>query len=176
MACLAALLPTLLVAQPLGLGRPATDAAIAAWNIDIDAQGQGLPPGRGSVAEGARVYAEKCAACHGAQGEGKPADRLVGGHGSLNSPRPIKTVGSFWPYATTVYDFIYRAMPYNAPQSLAPNEVYAVTAWLLHANGIVPADAVLDARSLPAVKMPNRAGFVPDARPDVDNPACRHCR
>lgn len=176
MACLAALLPTLLVAQPLGLGRPATDAAIAAWNIDIDAQGQGLPPGRGSVAEGARVYAEKCAACHGAQGEGKPADRLVGGHGSLNSPRPIKTVGSFWPYATTVYDFIYRAMPYNAPQSLAPNEVYAVTAWLLHANGIVPADALLDARSLPAVKMPNRAGFVPDARPDVDNPACRHCR
>ncbi|MDB5867767.1 MAG: cytochrome c-type [Polaromonas sp.] len=163
-------------AQPYGLGRPATADAIAAWNIDVDALGRGLPPGRGSVAQGAVLYAEKCAACHGANGEGKPADALVGSAGTLPTPGPSKTVGSFWPYATTLYDFINRAMPYTAPQSLKPSEVYALTAWLLHRNGIVPADAVLDAGNLAQVSMPNRAGFVSDPRPDTRNAACGHCR
>ncbi|MBV8621811.1 MAG: c-type cytochrome [Curvibacter sp.] len=154
-------------AQTYGLGRPATEAAIATWDIDVDAQGHGLPPGRGSVRQGAALFAARCAACHGPQGEGKPADRLVGGQGSLSSATPVKTIGSFWPYATTLFDFIRRAMPYNAPQSLQPDEVYALSAWLLWRNGIVPEDTVLDADSLPAVRMPNRDGFVGDPRPDV---------
>lgn len=165
-----------LAAPPYGLGQPTSDAAIAAWNIDVDATGRGLPAGRGSVAEGAAVYAQKCAACHGAGGEGKPADALVGGIGSLKTAKPLKTVGSFWPYATTLYDFVNRAMPYTAPQSLSPQEVYAVTAWILHRNGILPADAVLDAQTLPRVQMPNRAGFVQDTRPDTHNDACVRCR
>jgi cytochrome c len=159
------------LAQPYGLGRPVTEAALAAWNIDVDARGQGLPAGQGSVAQGQAVYQQKCAACHGASGEGKPADALVGGIGTLKDDLPRKTVGSFWPYATTLFDYIYRAMPYTAPQSLTADEVYAVSAWLLHRNGIVGADAVLDARRLPLVRMPNRDGFVLDTRPDVANPA-----
>ena len=154
-------------AQSYRLGTPLTPAVVAPWNIDATPDGSGLPPGRGSVAAGKAVYAAQCAACHGAQGEGTLADRLVGGAGSLASAQPVRTVGSFWPYATTLYDFIYRAMPYTAPQSLQPAEVYAVTAYLLHLNGIVPADAVLDARSLAAVRMPNRGGFVGDPRPDT---------
>jgi S-disulfanyl-L-cysteine oxidoreductase SoxD len=163
-------------AAPYGFGQPASEAAIAAWNIDVDATGRGLPPGRGSVTQGQAVYSQKCAACHGANGEGKPADALVGGTGSLTGPKAVKTVGSYWPYATTLYDFIYRAMPYTAPQSLSPDEVYAVTAWLLNRNGIVPDDAVLDARSVPRVRMPNQSGFVQDTRPDTNNTACEHCR
>ena len=163
---------------PYGFGTVASPAAIAAWDIDIDAQGRGLPRGQGSVAEGARLYAEKCAACHGDRGQGKPADALVGGNVPLSDQKttPLKTVGNFWPYATTLFDFIRRAMPYNAPQSLKPDEVYALTAWILNANGVLPADAVLDAPRLSALKMPNQAGFVSDARPDVSNWACRTCR
>jgi len=145
----------------------ATPAEISAWNIDIDPTGAGLPPGRGTVPQGAGIYANKCAICHGPTGTEGPKDRLVGGHGSLATDQPIKTIGSYWPYATTLYDYIYRAMPLTAPQSLTPDEIYSVVAWLLHQNGIVPADAVIDAQTLPAVKMPNREGFVPDPRPDV---------
>jgi cytochrome c len=163
-------------AAPYGLGQPASARAIAAWDIDVSADGTGLPPGRGSVAAGQAIYAAQCAACHGAKGEGKPADALVGGQGSLASDRPLKTIGSFWPYATTVYDFIRRAMPYNAPQSLAPDEVYAVTAYLLHLNGIVPVDTVLDAQNLARVRMPNRLGFVADQRPDTASSPCVTCR
>jgi cytochrome c len=163
-------------AQVYGLGKPATASAIAPWNIDVSPDGAGLPKGSGSVAAGQAIYAAQCAACHGARGEGKPADALVGGQGTLKNDRPVKTIGSFWPYATTVYDFVYRAMPYNAPQSLKPDEVYAVTAYLLHLNGIVPADAVLDAQSLPKVRMPNRDGFVADTRPDTVGSPCRLCR
>lgn len=150
-----------------GLGRPATEAEIKAWDIDVSPTGTGLPPGQGTVQQGAVVYANKCAACHGPTGTEGPKDRLVGGQGSLTTAQPIKTIGSYWPYATTLYDYIYRAMPLTAPQSLTPDEVYALVDWLLHQNGIIPSDAVMGATTLPAVKMPNRVGFVSDPRPDV---------
>jgi mono/diheme cytochrome c family protein len=160
-------------AQVYGIGHAASEPDLAAWNIDVAADGAGLPAGRGSVASGKTIYAQQCAACHGAKGEGKPADQLVGGKGTLASANPVKTIGSFWPYATTVFDFINRAMPYNAPQSLTPDEVYSVTAYLLYLNGVVAADTVLDARTLPKVRMPNRDGFIGDTRPDTTNVACQ---
>ena len=150
-----------------GLGRPATEAQMKACDIDVSPTGEGLPPGRGTVAEGAKVFAAKCASCHGPTGVEGPADRLAGGRGTLATAHPIKTVGSYWPYSTTLYDYIHRAMPYNAPQSLKPDEVYAVVAWILSRNGIVQEQAVMDARSLPLVVMPNRHGFIPDPRPDI---------
>ncbi len=150
-----------------GFGRPATAADIEAWDLDIDRDGRKLPPGSGSVAQGRTVFADQCASCHGVKGEGGVGDRLVGGQGSLASAKPIKTVGSFWPYAPTLFDYIRRAMPLNAPQSLTNGEVYAVSAYVLNLNGLVPDDAVLDAASLAAVRMPNRDGFVADPRPDI---------
>ncbi len=161
-------------AQTYGIGHAVDARVLAPWNIDVAADGAGLPAGHGSVRRGAQVYAQQCAACHGGKGEGKPADQLVGGRGSLSSANPVKTIGSFWPYATTLFDFINRAMPYNAPKSLSADDVYAVSAYLLHLNGIVSGDAVLDATSLAAVRMPNRDGFVEDSRPDTANVACRH--
>jgi S-disulfanyl-L-cysteine oxidoreductase SoxD len=145
---------------PFGLGTPATPAEIAGWNIDISPDGAGLPPGQGSVAEGAAIFAATCAACHGAKGEGGPQERLVGGQGTLRSAKPIKTVGSYWPYATTLFDYIRRAMPLDHPQSLGADQVYALCAYILHLNGIVPEAAVLDAATLPKVAMPNRNGFI----------------
>jgi len=153
------------VSAPHDIGAPLTEQAIAAWNIDVAPDGRGLPAGSGDVATGAHVFAAKCAACHGAQGEGGLGDPLVGGQGTLSSAKPKRTVGSYWPYATTLFDYIRRAMPYNAPQSLSADEVYALSAFLLNQNGIVPADTRLDAASLPRVAMPNRDGFVPDPRP-----------
>ena len=170
----AALIVVAAVAQAgprYGLGRPATQAEIEAWDIDIDRDGRKLPPGRGSVAQGRTLFAAQCASCHGAAGEGGSGERLVGGQGSLASGKPVKTVGSFWPYAPTLFDYIRRAMPLNAPQSLSADEVYAVSAYVLNLNGLVPDEAVLDARALAAVRMPNRDGFVPDPRPDVHGPA-----
>ena len=132
------------------------------------ADGQGLPPGHGSVAQGGAIYAETCAACHGDKGQGGPADRLVGGFGTLTAAQPGSNGGSFWPYATTLFDFVRRAMPFNAPESLTADQVYAVSAYVLSLNGIVPDDTVLDATSLPKIAMPNRNGFTsPDPRPDV---------
>lgn len=148
-----------------GVGTPLSDQDSAAWNIDIAPDGRGLPAGSGDVAAGARVFAAQCAACHGAQGEGLLGDALVGGRGTLASAKPKRTVGSYWPYATTLFDYIRRAMPFTAPESLSADDVYAVCAFLLNQNGIVPPDTRLDARSLPAVKMPNRDGFVADPRP-----------
>lgn len=150
-----------------GLGRQATEAEVQRWDIDVSPTGAGLPPGRGTVAEGAKVFSSKCSACHGPTGVEGPMDRLVGGQGTLKSERPVKTVGSYWPYATTLYDYIHRAMPYNTPQSLTPDETYAVVAWILHRNGIIPEDGVMDAKTLPGVQMPNRNGFVSDPRPDL---------
>ena len=147
------------------IGAPISDAELNAWNIDIAPDGRGLPPGSGDVAMGGRIFAEKCAACHGAKGEGLIGDQLIGGRGTLASANPKRTVGSYWPYATTLFDYIRRAMPYNAPQSLSADEVYAVSAWILNRNGIVPDDTRLDAHSLAAIRMPNRDGFVPDPRP-----------
>jgi S-disulfanyl-L-cysteine oxidoreductase SoxD len=153
---------------PLGIGHAATPAEIAGWDIDVRADGRGLPPGRGSARDGEKIFAETCAACHGDKGEGKPADRLVGGFGTLATSKPVRTVGSYWPYATTLFDYIRRAMPFNAPQSLTADQTYAVSAYILYLNNIVGEDTVLDAGSLPQVEMPNRKGFTsPDPRPDV---------
>ena len=150
-----------------GIGRPATAAEIAGWNIDIGRDGSNLPAGSGSVSQGRDVFAQQCASCHGEKGEGGIGDRLVGGQGTIGTSKPIRTVGSYWPYATTLFDYIRRAMPQNAPQSLSNEDVYAVSAYLLYLNGLVGPDATLDAKSLPAIKMPNRGKFVGDARPDV---------
>src|SRR5437868_6413478 len=158
--------------SPYGIGRVATPAEIAGWNIDIDLEGDNLPPGSGSVSHGREVFDQQCAACHGAKGEGGIGDRLVGGQGTLATPDPVKTVGSYWPYAPTLFDYIRRAMPQNAPESLSNDDVYAVSAYILSLNGLLPADATLDAKTLSAIKMPNRGMFVGDPRPDVKNPAC----
>jgi S-disulfanyl-L-cysteine oxidoreductase SoxD len=159
-----------------GIGRPATPAEIAGWNIDIDRYGHNLPPGSGSVSHGREVFAQQCAACHGAKGEGGIGEQLVGGQGTLATPKPVKTVGSYWPYAPTLFDYIRRAMPQNAPESLSNDDVYAVSAYILSLNGLLSPDAILDARTLSGVKMPNRKMFVDDPRPDVKNPACMvHC-
>jgi cytochrome c len=150
-----------------GFGRPATDHEIQQWNIDVAPTGEGLPPGSGTAKKGAAIFATRCASCHGPTGKEGPMDRLVGGAGTLGSQHPVKTIGSYWPYATTVYDYVHRAMPFTAPQSLSPDEVYSVVAWLLYQNGIIAEDTILDADSLPSIIMPNRNGFVPDSRPDV---------
>ena len=154
-----------------GLGTPVTEAEIEPWDIDVRPDGRGLPKGGGTARQGREVYAQKCAACHGDSGEGKrvqgallPIPALRGGIGSLNNPQPIKTVGSYWPFATTIYDYVYRAMPPGQAQSLTPDETYAVVAHILHLNGIISGDARLDAETLPSVRMPNRDGFVPDPR------------
>jgi len=153
--------------SPYGIGRPATATEIAGWNIDVGRDGSNLPEGRGSVGQGRDVFAQQCASCHGEKGEGGLGDRLVGGQGTIGTPKPIRTVGSYWPYATTLFDYIRRAMPQNAPQSLSNDDVYAVSAYILSLNGLVAADATLDAKSLAAIRMPNRDRFVGDARPDV---------
>jgi cytochrome c len=142
------------------LGRPATPAEIAGWDISIPPDGTGLPPGSGTPEQGAVVYAQKCQACHGEKGSGKPNDQLVGGHGTLASPNPVRTIGSYWPYATTVFDYVRRAMPYTQPRSLTGDEVYAVTAYLLHLNGIIGAQDAMNAQTLPQVQMPNREHFI----------------
>jgi mono/diheme cytochrome c family protein len=141
------------------LGQPATPAEIAAWDISIPPDGAGLPPGSGTAALGAVVYAEKCQACHGDKGAGQPNDRLVGGHGTLTSASPVRTIGSYWPYATTVFDYVRRSMPYATPRTLSDADVYAVTAYLLHLNGIIAETDVMNAETLPRVKMPNRDNF-----------------
>jgi cytochrome c len=147
--------------QP-NLGRVATAEEVAAWDISIAPSGAGLPKGGGSARQGLQVYEQKCLACHGAKGVGKPADVLVGGVGSLASKAPLRTVGSYWPYATTLFDYVRRAMPIANPLSLSDDEVYAVSAYVLFLNGIVDEDAQMNAQTLPQVKMPNRDGFISD--------------
>lgn len=147
-------------AQGPGLGRPVSSEEVRKIDITVRPDGRGLPAGSGSVSGGAAVYAKYCQSCHGEKGAGKPQDQLTGGLGTLASPKPVKTPASYWPVATTLFDYIRRAMPIAAPQSLSNDEVYAVTAYILSIDGIVPNDAVLDAKSLPQVKMPNKDGFV----------------
>jgi S-disulfanyl-L-cysteine oxidoreductase SoxD len=158
--------------SPYGIGRTATPAEITGWNIDIGRDGSGLPVGSGSVSHGREVYQNQCAACHGDNGQGGIGDRLAGGQGTLTASKPIRTVGSYWPYAPTLFDYIRRAMPQNAPGSLSNDDVYAVSAYVLYLNELLPADADLDAKTMGTVKMPNRKMFVDDARPDVKNSAC----
>jgi S-disulfanyl-L-cysteine oxidoreductase SoxD len=143
------------------LGKPVAAEDLASWDISIGPDGAGLPPGSGTVKDGEATFAAKCQPCHGAKGAGTPNDRLVGGQGSLPGDKPpVKTVGSFWPYATTMFDYIRRAMPLNESKSLTSDELYGVVAYLLNLNGIVPEDATMNAQTLPKVAMPNREGFV----------------
>jgi S-disulfanyl-L-cysteine oxidoreductase SoxD len=147
------------------LGRAATPEELAAWDISIAPDGAALPPGRGTPRQGEAVYAAKCLACHGEKGAGKPNDVLVGGRGTLAGDQaPIKTVGSFWPYATTLFDYVRRAMPLNESKSLSNDEVYAVVAYVLLLNGIIGETETIDAQALAKVRMPNADGFVPFAR------------
>jgi mono/diheme cytochrome c family protein len=162
-----------------GIGRAPTAEEVKAWDLTIPPDGRGLPPGRGTAVLGKSVYADRCAACHGENGEDPKYRALVGGRGPLTSAelsenldwllggKPVLTIGRFWPYATTLWSYINRAQPFDEPGSLTHDQVYAVTAYLLYLNGIIGEADVLDSNTLPAVKMPNRNGFVPDSRPDV---------
>jgi S-disulfanyl-L-cysteine oxidoreductase SoxD len=157
------------------IGREATPEEVRARDISVRPDGVGLPSGHGTPDEGRRVYAAKCSSCHGEHGEGSahyPA--LVGGQGTLTSAKPLRTVGSYWPYATTVWDHIHRTMPYTEPGTLTPNETYSVTAYILFLNGIVDARLELNEKTLPKVRMPNRGGFVSDPRPDTESNATKH--
>jgi cytochrome c len=155
--------------KPLGIGRAATADEIKKIDIDVMPDGRGLPDGRGSVAEGATVYAAKCASCHGATGQGGSAERLVDRESGKNwdfatNAKLVKTVGNYWPYATTLYDYTNRAMPFMQPGTLTPDETYSLVAYILALNKIVAEDAVMDRTTLPAVKMPARDRFVADNR------------
>lgn len=154
------LLPVVAAAESPQLGQPLTEAEVELVSYTVMPDGEGLPEGSGSAIEGADVYRQHCMACHGATGEGGLNDRLVGGQGSIAGPQPVKTVGSYWPQATTLFDYIRRAMPYTAPGSLNNDEIYAVTAYLLYLNDIVEEQTTLGADSLPRVRMPNRENFV----------------
>ena len=152
-------------AESPNLGQVATPEQIAAWDISIGPDGVGLPSGSGTPKQGEAVYAAKCVTCHGEKGAGKPNDQLAGGQGTLPGDKtPVKTVGSFWPYATTVFDYVRRAMPYNESKSLTNDETYAVVAYILNLNGIIADNDTIDAQTLPKVKMPNRDGFVTFSR------------
>lgn len=166
--------------RPTGVGRPATEAELKAWDIDVPVDGAGAPEGAGTAKKGEAIYARACASCHGVFGEGKgryPA--LMGGHGTLDSNDPKKTVGSYWPYATTLWSYIHRAMPFGNAQSLSNDETYAVTAYVLNLNDIFPYEKKLTDENIADVEMPNRDGFIrPDPRPDVDtgSPCMQNCR
>ena len=163
--------------QRFGIGTPATREQIAALDIDVRPDGTGLPPGSGTATDGAPIYAQKCSACHGANGEGGAADVLVGAEPRgiapfgpdyekwLNGRKDVPfTIGNYWPYATTVFDYVRRAMPANAPGTLSASETYSLTAWLLAKNGIISESATLDAQTLPKVVMPAHARFIRDTR------------
>ena len=151
------------------VGRPASEEKIKAVNITTMPNGAGLPDGKGRAAAGKSIYKEKCETCHNEKLEGREGQypALVGGAGSINTPKPVKTVGSYWPYATTVFDYIRRAMPYDQPGSLSNDEIYSLVALILNANGIIGENDEMNKDSLPKVKMPNAGNFVPDARADV---------
>lgn len=156
------------------LGKPAAEADVDAWNLSVYPDGTGLPPGKGTAVEGASLFAQRCASCHGDEGIGGTADELAGGTAPLDSETPDKNIGTYWPYATTVFDFTRRAMPMDAPGSLGNDEVYAITAYLLHRNGIIGENDEMNAQTLPKVKMPNHNGFIwidAKGQPPADSPA-----
>jgi len=163
------MVPVVLAQKPLGIGRAATADEIKKLDIDVMPDGRGLPPGKGTVAEGATIYAAKCASCHGKTGEGASAERLVATDSGKNfdfamNAKLVKAVGNYWPYATTLYDYTSRAMPFMQPGTLTPDETYALVAYILALNKVIPENAVMDAKTLPAVKMPARDRFVMDNR------------
>ena len=161
LALLLAAYPALAVDTPR-LGKPITEADAAAWDISIGPDGAGLPAGSGTAQQGAPIFAAKCAVCHGEKGEGKIANRLVGGIGTLPGPKEaVKSVGSYWPYATTLFDYNRRSMPWNQPKTLSNDEVYALSAYILALNGIIKDGDIIDRNSLVKVAMPNRDGFIP---------------
>lgn len=147
-------------AESPNLGRPVTPGELAAVELTVLPDGRGLPPGSGDAVRGATLYQERCLACHGARGEDGLNDRLAGGLGSIGTDAPVITVGSFWPYATTLFDYVRRAMPYTAPGSLSADEVYSLSAYILFLNGVVDERQVIDAESLPRVEMPNADKFI----------------
>jgi cytochrome c len=150
-----------------GVGRAPTPSEVKSWDISIPPDGTSLPPGQGTAEEGAKVYQARCQECHGPEAKGGDEAPLVGGHDTLASPKPLKTATGYWPYATTLFDYTRRAMPFKNPGILSDNQVYAVVAYLLSLDGIIEKDAVMNAETLPKVKMPNRDGFVRDPRPGV---------
>ena len=173
--------PALTAERPFNLGKIATAEEVAGWDIDVRPDGLGAPVGMGNAIDGEEIYADLCAACHGDFGEG--VDRwpeLVGGEGSLNTHDPLKTTGSYWPYASTLYDYIYRAMPFGEAQSLSHDETYQIVAFLLYMNDIVEDDFDLSHGNIGSIKMPNRDGFfMPDPRPDAQplnaEPCMKNC-
>ncbi len=170
------------LAGTFDLGRVATPDEIAAWDIDVRPDGQGLPDGQGSVSKGEEIFSEKCASCHGDFAEG--VDRwpeLSGGQGSLAGEDPKKTIGSYWPYLSTVFDYINRSMPFGDAQSLEADEVYAITAFLLHMNDVVDADFVLSKDNFSSIRLPNEGNFIDDPRPDTPSvsqvePCMKNCK
>jgi S-disulfanyl-L-cysteine oxidoreductase SoxD len=159
------------------VGRAPTPDEIRAWDTAVGPAGKELPPGSGTAKEGAEIFANKCAVCHGPAGEGSQmAPRLVGGKGTLTTSQPVLTIGSYWAFATTVYDFIYKAMPRGQEGSLKPNEAYALTAFLLYKNEIIKETDIIDAKTLPIVKMPNRDGFIPPQLDEIHDIKKRGCR
>jgi cytochrome c len=161
-----------------GYGEAATAEQIAGWDIDVRPDGKGLPPGSGSVVDGEILYEEQCAECHGSFGEGEGRyPSLAGGEDSLRDERPHKTVGSYWNYTSTLWDYIHRAMPFSRPESLSDDEVYAVTAYVLYLNDLVDDEFVLSQQNLTGVRLPNEANFIAEQRPDVNNSRCmKNCR
>lgn len=181
--CFAATSPSFAKSGKFNLGRAALPAEIAAWDIDVRPDGQGLPKGKGKVSDGEVIYNEQCAVCHGDFGEGK--DRwpvLVGGKGTLATHDPVKTIGSYWPYASTVFDYVRRAMPFGNAQSLTPDEVYALTAYVLYMNEIVDDDQfVLSDKNFASIRLPNEKNFIKDSRPDTplitkQEPCVKNCK
>jgi len=159
------------------VGRAPTADEIRAWDTAVGPAGKELPPGNGTAKEGAAIFAEKCVVCHGPAGEGSQmAPRLVGGKGTLTTPQPVLTVGSYWAFATTIFDFIYKAMPRGQEGSLKPDQAYALTAFLLYKNDIIKETDTIDAKTLPAIKMPNRDGFIPPQLEDIHDIKKRGCR
>ena len=174
---LAGMASSVAIAGPkgIGLGRPAMPEEVKAWDIDVRPDGQGLPAGRGTVAQGEKLFLEKCAACHGEFGEG--AGRwppLAGGAGSLKSAQPDKTIGSYWPYLSSAYDYIHRAMPFGDAQSLTPGETYAILAFILNMNDVVGADFELSNKNFTSIHLPNETAFYPDDRTEAEKAFWNH--